>query len=1008
LRERLTRSAIEHLAAGLTLVASSLVFHFPTWGRGLVPNEDDLEIFYFPLLVATADALKEGRLPLWTPGMFGGYPLFADGEAGMLYPFHLLTLSWLSPEASLAVLPVIDSVLAGVFTYALLRVLGVGAAAGVVSGIIYAYCGFVAGQAVHLNVYSALVWLPLELALIERAYRGGGWERCRWAVLAGATFGIQALAVHIHVTLLSALVVGAFLAYRALAVAASSRPHEPVIQRLRATLMRLPAAALWSAALVLTLGIVGVGLAAVQLLPLYELGARTARSQGLDPGYAAMNSLWPGDFLTLLLPRFFDSPGGDYWGLWVKWETTIYVGILPLLLAAVGMIRGRGNHRIFFVLLLPASLLAALGANAPFPLWDTLHELPAFDVLRSPGRFALTFSLSVAVLAGFGADWLARRSRRSFRTSALAALAAVVVPLVAAQGLRFAISTIQSVPESASVAARYLSLAGAPTMVEGTPLAPDRLLQIAAANLDPSSDTVRQQLGLLAAAGLCLALWLLRMPRLATPLTLSVIFVDLWTLALTLHPYRPIAELRPEVPPILLQESGAPFRVYTPPTTQERVAAVEPNRLLAAGLQEANGYSSLEPDRHLAYVRAVEYADNTLLDLWNARYVIRRNVPRLLPSYGLTSFHPERPLLNGSQGNPGSDGTFIPDGGDTRTDEVRLIGSLEGATTLPQGSVAARITLEGPNGERHSSDVRAGEHIADMRAGLGPHGADHRPVTPAFTYPAADPSYSAYQEQLSYGRLDVSPPMVVHRVSVENLLPTGRLRIFGIGLLDGSKGEVVQARTNDKYSLVFRNERISVFENAAAMPRAFLVDQWQLVPPDGDTIGIMVDGPFDPATTALLEAPLPRSVQLPEPPAPATASADPSAALVPNPRGRRYSARREVATPSIPTYRADEVRIDVAADRDSLLVLTDPFFVGWVAHVDDQETPILRADHLFRAVVVPAGEHQVVFRYQPVSVALGALLTLATSVLLFGLAAAHGAQRLLHRRRLPTGGDSLQ
>ena len=51
---------------------------------------------------SVALALKEGRLPLWEPGLFGGYPLFADGEVGMLYPLHLLAYGLLPPDLAFA------------------------------------------------------------------------------------------------------------------------------------------------------------------------------------------------------------------------------------------------------------------------------------------------------------------------------------------------------------------------------------------------------------------------------------------------------------------------------------------------------------------------------------------------------------------------------------------------------------------------------------------------------------------------------------------------------------------------------------------------------------------------------------------------------------------------------------------------------------------------------------------------------------------------------------------
>src|SRR5687767_674984 len=87
------------LCAALLLVGATVLFHLPAIALGRIPMQDDVKVFYFPLLVATSEALRHGTLPFWTPSMFGGYPLFADGEGGMLYPLHLLLLPWAAPES---------------------------------------------------------------------------------------------------------------------------------------------------------------------------------------------------------------------------------------------------------------------------------------------------------------------------------------------------------------------------------------------------------------------------------------------------------------------------------------------------------------------------------------------------------------------------------------------------------------------------------------------------------------------------------------------------------------------------------------------------------------------------------------------------------------------------------------------------------------------------------------------------------------------------------------------
>jgi hypothetical protein len=59
----------------------------------------------------------------------------------------------------------------------------------------------------------------------------------------------------------------------------------------------------------------------------------------------------------------------------------------------------------------------------------------------------------------------------------------------------------------------------------------------------------------------------------------------------------------------------------------------------------------------------------------------------------------------------------------------------------------------------------------------------------------------------------------------------------------------------------------------------------------------------------------------------------------------------------------------------ALAVVTDAYYPGWVATVDGRPAPILRADHAFRAVAVPAGEHRIEMRYMPASLRLGALVS---------------------------------
>jgi hypothetical protein len=81
----------------------------------------------------------------------------------------------------------------------------------------------------------------------------------------------------------------------------------------------------------------------------------------------------------------------------------------------------------------------------------------------------------------------------------------------------------------------------------------------------------------------------------------------------------------------------------------------------------------------------------------------------------------------------------------------------------------------------------------------------------------------------------------------------------------------------------------------------------------------------------------------------------------------------------------EEVRITTNAGCASYLVLADTNLPGWRAALDGQDVPILTADFAFRAVRVPAGEHEVSFRYAPWTVPAGVAASLFGIVMAVGL-----------------------
>lgn len=85
---------------------------------------------------------------------------------------------------------------------------------------------------------------------------------------------------------------------------------------------------------------------------------------------------------------------------------------------------------------------------------------------------------------------------------------------------------------------------------------------------------------------------------------------------------------------------------------------------------------------------------------------------------------------------------------------------------------------------------------------------------------------------------------------------------------------------------------------------------------------------------------------------------------------------------------ADSVLVFVNHTKPSLLVLNDTYYPDWIAEVDGKETKVYAANHMFRAIEVPAGKHFVVFSYRPHLFLLGCQLLGGSLAILFLIIAA--------------------
>jgi hypothetical protein len=99
----------------------------------------------------------------------------------------------------------------------------------------------------------------------------------------------------------------------------------------------------------------------------------TARAATVEPELAMTYSFWPWRALGLLLPDLFGNPSrGNYWGYANFWEDAIYIGIITLIFAILGIVsslRGKGSRPTLGRFLTFVSVMTViLAACLPIPL----------------------------------------------------------------------------------------------------------------------------------------------------------------------------------------------------------------------------------------------------------------------------------------------------------------------------------------------------------------------------------------------------------------------------------------------------------------------------------------------------------------------------------------------------------------------------------------------------------------------------------------------------------------
>jgi hypothetical protein len=355
------------LATGL--FAAVLCFVRPT-----IFESADYVLFYKANFQFLADAVREGRIPLWNPYIGLGRPFLADTQSAVFYP--PLYLICLGQNLGVFLLVWLHCVLAVFGMRSLAGALRVGrwqsyfmAFSFLASGPLNARC--MTGQIPYCWALCYVPWLfYCALRTAER------WQSRRIACYA-LLLALQFLCGHPQVFWFSAIGQAVFIFTRALRLPV----REAALDAWRG-LYQFGAA-----------GVGCTGLVAVVFLPMLELVKESNRFQN-SPAFAnAFNLPWT-DLRYLFVP------------LWSRavWETNLFVGTLVVFVGLMGLCLVRERNVRGLLGVLGIGLLLALGDNTLF-FGLFFKWVPGYASFRFQSRAAVLVVIVLICAAGI---WLSR------------------------------------------------------------------------------------------------------------------------------------------------------------------------------------------------------------------------------------------------------------------------------------------------------------------------------------------------------------------------------------------------------------------------------------------------------------------------------------------------------------------------------------------------------------------------------------------------------------------------
>ena len=390
MRKRITDKKNWAIIGGITIIV--LVLFYPIVFEGKTFGSPDSLNPRSSSMILEQSRKTDGQFPLWQPWIFSGMPT-ADAFtyiSSLYFPNYVLNLLFKSSHLT----QLLHLIFTGLGGFVFLRFLGLSKIVAFMGGTAFMITPFMitmivfghGSQMMTAAYLPWIMWMTIKV-MTKPSFYGVG--------LLAVLMGFQLQRAHAQIAYYTWMLAGAYVLFYLLWN----------IKNTKETKIKWLGLGGFLAA-----SLLGIGIALLIYLPSIEYTPFSVRGGGVGGGadynYATSWSFSPKELLTFIIPSALGFGGQTYWGNMPFTDYPNYMGIVILVLAAIGFVHSRVPLRWF---LLGTSILAifiSFGKNLSI-IYDIFYSFfPYFNKFRVPAMILILVQFNTSMMAALGLNYL--------------------------------------------------------------------------------------------------------------------------------------------------------------------------------------------------------------------------------------------------------------------------------------------------------------------------------------------------------------------------------------------------------------------------------------------------------------------------------------------------------------------------------------------------------------------------------------------------------------------------